>query len=55
VIGGDGPAAEPAGSDRPDDPAVAEPGDHAIGRFRGGLTTKVHALADGSGRALVML
>jgi transposase len=34
---------------------VTEPADHAIGRSRGGLTTKVHALTDGRGRVLVML
>ena len=34
---------------------VVEPADHAIGRSRGGLTTKVHALTDGRGRALVVL
>ena len=34
---------------------VAEPQDHAIGRSRGGLTTKAHALTDGRGRALVLL
>jgi transposase len=34
---------------------VSEPDDHAIGRSRGGLTTKVHALTDGRGRALVLL
>ena len=34
---------------------IAEPADHAIGRSRGGLTTKVHALTDGRGRALVVL
>ncbi len=34
---------------------MTEPADHAIGRSRGGLTTKVHALTDGRGRALVML
>jgi transposase len=55
VIGGATPAAEPAGSDCPGEPAVAEPSDHAIGRSRGGLTTKVHALTDGRGRTLVML
>jgi transposase len=55
VIGAGGSAAEPAGSDCPGEPAVAEPGDHAIGRSRGGLTTKVHALTDGRGRALVVL
>jgi putative transposase len=27
-------------------PAVAEPEDHALGRSRGGLTTKIHALTD---------
>jgi transposase len=34
---------------------IGEPGDHAIGRSRGGLTTKVHALTDGRSRVLVML
>lgn len=33
---------------------VAEPADHAIGRSRGGLTTKIHALVDGRGRPLVL-
>ncbi|MGW7250442.1 transposase [Streptomyces decoyicus] len=28
-----------------------EPADHAIGRSRGGLTTKTHLVADGKGRA----
>lgn len=32
-----------------------EPDDHAIGRSRGGLTTKTHALVDGDGRALVLI
>ncbi len=32
-----------------------EPGDHAIGRSRGGLTTKIHALVDGNQRPLVVL
>lgn len=32
-----------------------EPQDHAIGRSRGGLTTKIHALFDGNMRPLVML
>jgi transposase len=36
-------------------PVVAEPEDHAVGRSRGGLTTKVHALTDGRGRPLVLL
>jgi len=34
---------------------VAEPADHAIGRSRGGLTTKIHLVADGQGRPLVLL
>lgn len=33
---------------------VDEPGDHAIGRSRGGLTTKTHALVDGRGLPLVI-
>ncbi|MGV9666268.1 IS5 family transposase [Nocardia niigatensis] len=32
-----------------------EPADHAIGRSRGGLTTKIHLLADGAGRGLAVL
>jgi transposase len=32
-----------------------EPGDHGIGRSRGGLSTKTHALVDGCGRPLVVL
>ncbi|MFG1813315.1 IS5 family transposase [Kribbella sp. NPDC049174] len=32
-----------------------EPADHAIGRSRGGLTTKTHLLADGKGRALAFI
>lgn len=31
-----------------------EPPDHAIGRSRGGLTTKTHALVDGNGLPLVI-
>jgi len=31
-----------------------EPSDHAIGRSRGGLSTKVHQLVDGRGRPLVV-
>jgi len=31
-----------------------EPPDHAIGRSRGGLSTKVHQLVDGRGRPLVV-
>ena len=48
-------AAEPVDAHCGDEPVLAEPGDHAIGRSRGGLTTKVHALTDGRGRALVVL
>ncbi|TLM70930.1 transposase [Pseudarthrobacter sp. NamB4] len=33
----------------------AEPDDHGIGRSRGGLSTKIHALVDGRGRPLVLL
>jgi transposase len=32
-----------------------EPADHAIGRSRGGVTTKAHALVDGQGRPMVLL
>lgn len=32
-----------------------EPPDHAIGRSRGGLTTKTHLVADGRGRALAFV
>ncbi|MBC7589961.1 MAG: IS5 family transposase [Salinibacterium sp.] len=32
-----------------------EPPDHAIGRSRGGLSTKIHQLIDGAGRPLVVL
>lgn len=32
-----------------------EPADHAIGRSRGGLTTKSHLVCDGRGRALAFL
>lgn len=32
----------------------AEPDDHAIGRSRGGLSTKIHQLVDGRGRPLVI-
>ena len=31
-----------------------EPADHAIGRSRGGLSTKIHHACDGKGRPLVM-
>ena len=44
-----------AGSNYKDPGARAvEPGDHAIGRSRGGLTTKTHALVDGNGLPLVI-
>ncbi|WP_226358245.1 IS5 family transposase [Pseudonocardia sp. ICBG601] len=33
----------------------AEPPDHALGRSRGGLSTKIHQLVDGHGRPLVVL
>ena len=32
-----------------------EPADHAVGRSRGGLTTKIHQLCDGRGLPLVVL
>lgn len=32
-----------------------EPSDHAIGRSRGGLTTKTHLVCDGKGRALAFI
>lgn len=32
-----------------------EPADHGLGRSRGGLGTKIHQLADGHGRPLVVL
>lgn len=34
---------------------IGEPAEHAIGRSRGGLTTKLHMLTDGTGRPLVLL
>ncbi len=34
---------------------LIEPSDHAIGRSRGGLTTKIHALCDAKMRPLVVL
>ncbi len=34
---------------------LIEPPDHAIGRSRSGLTTKIHALVDGNMRPLVLL
>ncbi|MER6159510.1 transposase [Streptomyces sp. NPDC001868] len=38
------------GINRPD-----EPDDHALGRSRGGLTTKIHLACDGKGRPLAVL
>jgi len=32
----------------------AEPPDHALGRSRGGMSTKIHQLVDGRGRPLVI-
>src|SRR5215208_423917 len=49
------PAAEATDTEGAVEPVIGEPGDHAIGRSRGGLTTKVHALSDGAGRLLVVL
>lgn len=34
---------------------LVEPADHAIGRSRGGLSTKIHHLVDGNGLPLVVL
>ena len=34
---------------------LAEPADHALGRSRGGLSTKIHQLVDGHGYPLVVL
>jgi putative transposase len=34
---------------------LAEPADHAIGRSRGGLSTKIHQFVDGHGYPLVVL
>ena len=34
---------------------LVEPDDHAIGRSRGGLSTKVHQLCDGNGLPMVVL
>src|SRR5512139_2469116 len=47
------PATQGAGSNYTN-PRV-EPPDHAIGRSRGGLTSKIHHLVDGVGRPLVVL
>ncbi|UKJ63556.1 transposase [Cellulosimicrobium cellulans] len=34
---------------------LLEPADHALGRSRGGLSTKIHAAVDGDGRPLAVL
>ncbi|MBV1781414.1 transposase, partial [Paeniglutamicibacter sp. ABSL32-1] len=34
---------------------LEEPPDHAIGKSRGGLTTKIHSLVDGKQRPLVVM
>lgn len=34
---------------------IQEPGDHGIGRSRGGLTTKIHSLVDGGVRPVTVL
>jgi transposase len=36
-------------------PREDEPGDHAIGKSRGGMTCKIHLVADGKGRPLGLL
>jgi transposase len=43
-----------ARSNHKDPTHAVEPDDHAIGRSRGGLTTKTHALVDGNGLPLVI-
>ena len=50
------PVSQGAGSSytNPPDP-LAEPPDHAVGRSRGGLSTKIHQLVDGNGLPLVVL
>ena len=47
------PASQGAGSNYTN-PGV-EPPDHAVGRSRGGLSTKIHQLVDGNGLPLVAL
>lgn len=46
---------EPQGDLSNDKNLLDEPTDHAIGRSRGGLTTKLHSLVDGNQRPLVIL
>jgi putative transposase len=47
------PAPQGAGSNYKN--LLAEPADHALGRSRGGLSTKIHQLVDGHGYPLVVL
>jgi transposase len=42
-------------NDKKDQCCRGEPGDHGLGRSRGGLSTKIHAAVDGQGRALAIL
>ena len=49
-----GPTQGARSNDKESVVGVEEPADHAIGRSRGGLTTKTHALVDGFGRPLVI-
>ncbi|MFD8315773.1 IS5 family transposase [Kitasatospora purpeofusca] len=44
-----------AGARRTGPPVGAEPGDHALGRSRGGLSTKVHLASDGNARPLAVV
>ncbi|MFC9285831.1 IS5 family transposase [Streptomyces sp. NPDC057052] len=44
-----------AATGRKGGPAGDEPDDHALGRSRGGLTTKIHLACDGKGRPLAVL
>ena len=46
--------AGPQGAGRITGICATEPPDHAIGRSRGGLSTKIHQLVDGNGRPLVI-
>lgn len=45
----------PQGAESNDKDLLVEPPDHAIGRSRGGLSTKIHHLLDGRGLPLVVL
>ena len=49
-------ASQGAGSSYKSPPdLLAEPPDHAVGRSRGGLSTKIHHLVDGNGLPMVVL